>query len=63
MTISGGTILVMMPVLMMIIGVVETCMLMILTDAVSTVSSQHTACTALIATTADEAALAQGHNR
>lgn len=60
---SGGTILVMMPVLMMIAVDVEKCMEMSLTDAVSTASSRHTAYTAPIATTADEAALAQGHNR
>lgn len=61
--ISGGTILVMMPVLMMITGVVEKCTVTILTDAASTASSQHAVCTALIATIADEAASAHDHNR
>lgn len=60
---SGGTILVMIPVLMMITFDVEKCTAMTLTDAASTVSSQHIACTALTATTADEAASAHGHNR
>lgn len=61
--ISGGTILVMMPVLMMITGVVEKCTSMILTDAVSTASGQHAVCTALKATTADGAVSAHDHNR
>lgn len=63
MMISGGTILVMMPVLMMITGVVEKCTAMILTDAVSTASGQHAVCRALIATTADGAVSAHDHNR
>lgn len=61
--ISGGTILVMMPVLMMITGVVEKCTATSLTGAASTVSSRHAVCTALRATIADEAASAHGHNR
>lgn len=60
---SGGTILVMIPVLMMITIDVETCMATTLTDAASTASSRHTACTALTATTAGEAASARGHSR
>lgn len=63
MTTSGGTILVTMPVLMMNIGGVEKCMVMTLTVAASTVSSQPTVCTAPTATTADEAASALGRNR
>lgn len=59
--ISGGTILAMMPVLMKITGDVETATT--LTDAASTVSGRHTACTAPTATTADEAASAHDHNR
>lgn len=61
--ISGGTILVMMPVLMMISVDVERRTVMTLTDAVSTVSSRRIVCTALRATTAGEAASAHGHNR
>lgn len=61
--ISGSTILVMMPVLMMITVDVGKCTAMNLTGAASTASSRHTACTAPTATTADEAASAHGHSR
>lgn len=60
---NGGTILVTTPALMTITNDVETCMQMTSIDAASTVNSQPTVCTALKATTADEAASAQGHNR
>lgn len=60
---SGGTILVMIPASMMITIEEEKCMAMSSTDAASTASSPHTVCTALKATTADEAASAHGHNR
>lgn len=64
MMISGGTIPVMMPVSMMITAVAEKCLLpMTLTDAASTASSRHIVCTALTATTADEAASAHGRSR
>ncbi len=61
--ISGGTILDMMPVLMMITAAVAKCTAMTLTDAASTASSRRTVCTALTATTAGVAASAHGHNR
>lgn len=54
---SGATILVMIPVLTMNTSEMKV---MSLTDAASTVSGQHTVCTA---TTADEAASAHVHNR
>lgn len=57
---SGVTILVMIPVLTMNTSATKA---MSLTDAVSTVSGQHTACTVLKAITADEAASAPVHNR
>lgn len=61
--ISGGTIPVMMPVSMMTTAVAESSLVMTLTDAASTVNSLHIVCTALTATTADEAASALGHSR
>lgn len=61
--INGDIILVTTPVLMMTTGAVETVIMMILTVAASTVSSQHTAYTALAATTADEVALAPDRSR
>lgn len=63
MTISGSTILVMMEVLMMTTDVAGKCAMTTLTGAVFIVSSPRTACTALTATTADEAASAHDHNR
>lgn len=60
---SGGSILVMMPVLMMKIVAVGTCMVTTLTDAAYTASSRHTAFTAPTVTTADGAASAHDHNR
>lgn len=60
--INGDIILVTTAVLMMTTGAVETVM-MILTAAASTVSSRHTACTALTATTAGEVALAPDRSR
>lgn len=61
--INGDIILVTTAVLMMTTDVGETVITMILTAAASTVSSRHTACTALAATTADEVALALNHSR
>lgn len=61
--INGDIILVMTAVLMMTTGAGETVIMMSLTAAVSTVSSRHTACTALAATTADEVALAPDRSR
>lgn len=60
---NGGTILVMMPVLMMTTVDVEKCTAMILTDAAFTVSSRRTACTVPIVTTAGKAASALVRSR
>ena len=60
---SGSTILATIPALMTITNDAEKFMAMSLIDAASTASSQHTVSTALKATTADEAASAQGRNR
>lgn len=60
--ISGGTILVMIPVLMMKTNV-ETRMAMILIDAVYTARGLHTVCTAPTVSTADGAASAHDRNR
>lgn len=60
---SGGTILVTIPVLTMIIDGAGKCTVMILTAGVFTVSSRCTVCTVPIATTAGTAATAPGHSR
>lgn len=57
---SGVTILVMIPVLTMNTSAKKV---MSLTDAAFTARGPHTVCTALTATTADEAASAHIHNR
>lgn len=61
--INGNIILVTTAVLMMTTGAVETFITMILTAAAFTVSSQHTACTALTASTAEGVALAPDRSR
>lgn len=63
MTINGNITLVTTAVLTMTTGAVETFITMILTAAAFTVSSQHTACTALTATTAEGVALAPDRSR
>lgn len=61
--INGDIIPVTTAVLMMNTGAVATVTMMTLTAAASTVSSRRTACTALAATIADEAALAPDRSR
>lgn len=60
---SGATTLVTIPVLTTITTGVLKCMATTSIDAASIVSSRHTVCTALTATTAEEAASAHSRSR